>query len=66
MIVRSFLHRACRRFLTKNSNAPAAASMVNIFFVTPEGVEKPVAGKVGQDLLTLAHENDIDLEGIHI
>lgn len=28
-----------------------------------DGTEKPVEGPVGTDLLHLAHENDIDLEG---
>lgn len=37
--------------------------MVNIKFVTPEGTEVAVSGPTGQDLLSLAHENDVDLEG---
>ena len=37
---------------------------ITIKFVTQEGKERVVTGPTGQDLLTLAHENDIDLEGI--
>ena len=36
---------------------------VKIIFVEKDGKERRVEGPVGTDLLHLAHENDIDLEG---
>ena len=40
-----------------------AVCSVNITYVTPEGEEIPVVAKAGQNLLRIAHANDIDLEG---
>ncbi len=37
---------------------------VSVVFVEKDGTEKTVQGPIGQDLLHLAHENDVDLEGI--
>lgn len=36
---------------------------MSVVFVDKDGAEKSVQGQTGQDLLHLAHENDIDLEG---
>ncbi len=34
-----------------------------MIFITPEGNRVPVTGSVGQNLLDLAHKNNIELEG---
>jgi hypothetical protein len=39
------------------------AKPVTVKFITQEGGEKVITGPSGQDILTLAHENNIDLEG---
>lgn len=36
---------------------------INVTYVTSDGKEIAVQGKEGQDLMRLAHEHDIDLEG---
>ena len=36
---------------------------VTVKFITQEGEERVVTGPSGQDILTLAHENNVDLEG---
>jgi len=36
---------------------------VKVIFVTPEGEKIPVVGAVGDNLLDLAHANDVELEG---
>ncbi len=36
---------------------------IRVIFVEKDGREKSVEGPVGTDLLHLAHENEIDLEG---
>lgn len=36
---------------------------MHVKYVTPEGETIEVSGECGQDLMRLAHENDIDLEG---
>jgi ferredoxin len=40
-----------------------SSEMVEMTFVEEDGTECPVVGKVGQTLLELAHENDVQLEG---
>lgn len=35
-------------------------------FVTPEGTEQLCEGELGQDLMRLAHANDVDLEGTKV
>jgi hypothetical protein len=42
----------------------AFSSEVIVTFVDPIQGKLPVAGKVGESLLTVAHDNDIDLEGV--
>ena len=37
--------------------------MIKVTFVSSRGGEQEVSGPVGQDLMRLAHANDIDLEG---
>lgn len=39
------------------------AKRIRATYLTPEGEEVTVYGKVGQDLMHLAHENGIELEG---
>ncbi|KAI8805984.1 2Fe-2S ferredoxin-type domain-containing protein, partial [Cladochytrium replicatum] len=34
-----------------------------VTFITPEGEEKKLVGRVGESLLDLAHGNNVDLEG---
>lgn len=36
---------------------------VHITFVEPDGTEHQITGKAGQDLMTVAHDNDVELEG---
>ena len=36
---------------------------VNITYIDRNGVKKPVRGKVGDNLMYLAHRYDIELEG---
>ena len=38
-------------------------SRVRVIFVDSKGTESPAVGKVGQNLLAVAHANDIVLEG---
>lgn len=59
MIVRWLLPAARRA-------APALrryGSAIRVTYVTSDGKEQTVEGKEGQDLMRLAHEHDIDLEG---
>uniref|UniRef100_A0A7S4P7T3 2Fe-2S ferredoxin n=1 Tax=Paramoeba aestuarina TaxID=180227 RepID=A0A7S4P7T3_9EUKA len=60
------LWRATRVF------TPARASLfsrsycsdtVNLIYVNPDGSEVPVKAKKGENLLKIAHQNEIDLEG---
>lgn len=36
---------------------------MNVVFVDKDGKQSPVVARVGQNLVGLAHENNIDLEG---
>ena len=42
---------------------PFCKSTVNIIFKNKDNSIKKVKAKIGQNLLAIAHENDIDLEG---
>ncbi|PVV02527.1 hypothetical protein BB560_003014 [Smittium megazygosporum] len=46
-----------------SSTTSSASDKVNLTFVTPEGEEIPVEAEKGINILELAHENDVDLEG---
>lgn len=39
------------------------SNQIKVTFVSPEGVETVCHGELGQDLMRLAHANDVDLEG---
>lgn len=39
------------------------AKTVSITYVDPDGEEKTVDAEIGQNLLNVAHENDVELEG---
>lgn len=53
----------CLLFLVASKNVLDHTKPVKVKFITQEGEEKTVTGPTGQDILTLAHENNIDLEG---
>jgi hypothetical protein len=42
-----------------------AKSSVSVTFVTPDGDRTTLQVSEGDSLLDIAHEHDIDLEGIH-
>lgn len=61
-------HRYSRSFLKftrshTSKNVLDPTKPVTVKFITQEGEEKAVTGPTGQDILTLAHENNVDLEG---
>mmetsp|Transcript_3699 Transcript_3699/g.5438 ORF Transcript_3699/g.5438 Transcript_3699/m.5438 type:complete len:166 (-) Transcript_3699:157-654(-) len=39
------------------------ASTVNVVFIQPDGTEKKIHARVGENLLQTAHRHDLDLEG---
>eukprot|EP00934_Nitzschia_sp_Nitz4_P007510 Nitzschia sp. Nitz4//scaffold85_size83877//18582//19257//NITZ4_005220-RA/size83877-augustus-gene-0.147-mRNA-1//1//CDS//3329559110//7500//frame0 len=41
----------------------ASQDTVKVTYIEPDGTERVVSARVGQHLLDLAHENDIELEG---
>ena len=43
---------------------PFCDSTVNIIFKNKDNSIQKVKAKIGQNLLAIAHENDIDLEGL--
>jgi hypothetical protein len=42
---------------------PLNAKTVTVTYIEPSGDEKLVQAEVGKNLLDIAHENDIELEG---
>ncbi|EPZ33627.1 2Fe-2S ferredoxin-like protein [Rozella allomycis CSF55] len=56
--IRSLLPCFARNALFRNKS-----NLVNVTFVTAEGENVKVQAKEGQNLLELAHENNVDLEG---
>ena len=46
-----------------SSSASSATKTVKITYVDPDGEEKTVDAEIGQNLLHIAHDNDIELEG---
>jgi superfamily II DNA/RNA helicase/ferredoxin len=59
---RSF-HSNSSRPLLHNSTAIPGGASVNVIFITPDGERVPVTGIEGENLLALAHQNDVELEG---
>eukprot|EP00536_Pseudo-nitzschia_multiseries_P017169 jgi/Psemu1/223979/e_gw1.1412.5.1 len=45
------------------TTSPSNAKTVSITYVEPDGTSTTVDAEVGTDLMTVAHENDIELEG---
>ena len=54
--MREFPFYECLWFLSRFS--------VNVTYIDREGVAKPVRGKVGDNLMYLAHRHNIELEGL--
>ena len=53
-----------RRSITfRYASRAFSATTVNITYVEADGTEKTVEAKVGQHLLDVAHENNVELEG---
>eukprot|EP00544_Gedaniella_sp_CCMP2646_P015105 CAMPEP_0202488362 /NCGR_PEP_ID=MMETSP1361-20130828/6425_1 /ASSEMBLY_ACC=CAM_ASM_000849 /TAXON_ID=210615 /ORGANISM="Staurosira complex sp., Strain CCMP2646" /LENGTH=132 /DNA_ID=CAMNT_0049117927 /DNA_START=141 /DNA_END=539 /DNA_ORIENTATION=- len=46
-----------------HSSGPLNAKTVTVTYIEPSGDEKVVQAEVGKNLLDIAHENDIELEG---
>lgn len=44
-------------------SSTGAADGIKVVYLTPEGSEVVCYGRHGQDLMRLAHENDVELEG---
>ena len=55
------------RFPLKNTNSFFSKSpskkMVNIIFINKDNTEKEVSAEIGQNILEIARNNDIDIEG---
>jgi ferredoxin len=43
-----------------------APNTVKITYVDPDGEEKTVDAEIGQNLLYVAHDNDVELEGAFV
>jgi len=50
-------------FSSANKENPDDAEYVNLIFINKDKTEVQVKAKVGDNLLEIAHQNDIDLEG---
>lgn len=48
---------------TYSTSVPRFSSTVSITYVDPDGVEHEVQAEVGKNLMEVAHDNDIELEG---
>lgn len=57
--LRSIVASQCSRLLSTNP----PGTKINVVFIDKSGVRKSVEGNVGDNVLHLAHENGIDLEG---
>jgi len=49
-----------RSFSSSNDNT------VTITYVDPDGEEHPVKAEIGKHLLDIAHDNNIELEGMYV
>ena len=47
----------------ENQDPASPADVVNIVYIDRQGVRIPIAGKVGDNVLYLAHRHHVDLEG---
>lgn len=56
-------YRIQYNFSTKADDKEGDAEYVNFIFINKDKSEKNVRAKVGESLLEIAHQNDIDLEG---
>ncbi|KAJ2081381.1 mitochondrial matrix iron-sulfur protein [Coemansia sp. RSA 988] len=57
---RLYLHRQAAAAFTTST---IAAKNVTVTFIEPDGNEVKATGEEGTNLMELAHENDVDLEG---
>lgn len=55
-IINFLLNRTSKSFFSTKDG-------IKVIYVTPEGNEIECYGRPGQDLMHLAHDNDVDLEG---
>ena len=44
----------------------SSTETVTITYVDPDGEEHPVEAKIGKHLLDVAHDNNIELEGMYV
>eukprot|EP00695_Tsukubamonas_globosa_P003576 TRINITY_DN705_c0_g1_i1.p1 TRINITY_DN705_c0_g1~~TRINITY_DN705_c0_g1_i1.p1 ORF type:complete len:193 (+),score=76.84 TRINITY_DN705_c0_g1_i1:76-579(+) len=62
--VSSMVRTSAAHNVEPNATKPTTKdTRVMVTFVERDGTKRTVAGKVGQNLLEVAHEHDIDLEG---
>ena len=61
MLLRTIRNRVQLGWRGLASRKPNAK--VTVTYINPDGTEQTVIGVEGQDLMRLAHENDIELEG---
>ena len=52
-----------KRWYSQTNQVSSATNTVKITYVDPDGDEKTVDAEIGQNLLHVAHDNDIELEG---
>jgi ferredoxin-2, mitochondrial len=56
-------HARARDRHPRTTPLPNSRRSVTVTFVDKNGVSRPATGKVGQNLVHLAHERDVELEG---
>jgi len=59
----AFSNKNSFAFSSAKDSASSDAEYVNLIFINKDKSEVPVKAKVGDNLLEIAHQNDIDLEG---
>lgn len=64
----AFLNPSSRSFHSSSSRLHQSTALpngvdVHVTFITPEGERHAVTGKEGENLLALAHQNNVELEG---
>jgi len=55
-----FYNTIVRSFSSSKDNT------VTITYINPDGEEHPVKAEIGKHLLDIAHDNNIELEGMYI
>jgi hypothetical protein len=65
-MLKTFVHDVSARFLNITSRRLSSNKIYTVVFVTPEKEEIKCPAKEGQSLLEVAHENDVELEGISL